>query len=75
MAAAVPLTLDTSLRQVLVNFPQDANGFLWHRRLLVNQGPDARWVAATPTEDVELIDLANFPGGIYALRRNAPQRA
>ena len=46
-------TLDVPEVQVLVDFFGDADGLFWHHRLLLQQGPDSRWIWATPDLDVK----------------------
>ena len=43
--------------QVLVNYPADANGLLWHHRVLLYRIANGRWVALTPDEEVLVLDL------------------
>ena len=44
--------LDIEKRQVLVEFPLDAN-FMWHHRILFVKGPGATWVVGTPTFSIQ----------------------
>ena len=52
-------TLDVSFNQVLVDFPEDANGFVWHHRLLLISLGGSRWICVTPTLSVQVVDLGN----------------
>ncbi|CAK0908266.1 unnamed protein product [Prorocentrum cordatum] len=57
--------------QVLVHFPDDANGFYWHMRiLLVRAGAAGVWVTLTPTLDLFTHDLSRIRHIVLA--RNAP---
>ena len=57
MAAA--RTLDTALRQCLIDFFEDEDGLLWHHRLLLVRVTGSQWMAATPDHDVALLNLSN----------------
>lgn len=63
-------TLDTVHRQVLVQYPEDRDGFVWHHRLLVVPGREGRWVGVTPTHSVQVVDLSEL--NVRPLRRAAP---
>ena len=41
-----------------IDFYDDADGFFWHHRVHLHRLDGARWVFATPTLDVETVDLA-----------------
>ena len=56
MAAAAPRTLDTALRQVMIDFFDDEL-FHWHHRLLLVQLGGASWIAASPDLEIETLDL------------------
>ena len=56
MAAAAPRTLDTALRQVMIDFFDDEL-FNWHHRLLLVQLGGASWIAASPDLEIETLDL------------------
>ena len=73
MAVPAPKTLDIKEPQILRHFPNDANAFFWHHRVLLSKVSPGIWVALTPDSDLERIDLhntdhiqlerrANFPG-------------
>ena len=61
-------TLDVPEVQVLVDFFGDADGLFWHHRLLLQQGPDSRWIWATPDLDVQHGLLSRHR--VVPLRRN-----
>ena len=50
-------TVDTELKQVLIDFFDDEEGFFWHHRLLVVKGEPGIWIAATPTLGIQRLDL------------------
>ena len=49
--------LDVEYRQVLVYFPDDANGLFWHHRILIVPLGGGRWTWITPDLDVQSADL------------------
>ena len=50
--------LDLPEAQVLIDFPNDGNGLLWHARLLLIQTPTPGvWIGCTPDLSVQRIDL------------------
>jgi hypothetical protein len=51
-------TLDIDERQVLVDYPDDANGFVWHHRVLLYSLGEGKWICAIPTLAIQRIDLA-----------------
>ncbi|CAK0891236.1 unnamed protein product [Prorocentrum cordatum] len=54
-------SLDIKEFQVLVHFPDDANGFYWHMRiLLVRAGAAGVWVTLTPTLELFTHDLSKI---------------
>ena len=56
--AAVPRALDLDVPQVAVDYFDDEGGFPWHHRLLlVKLGEGSRWAAATPTHEIEVVNL------------------
>lgn len=55
--APVPRTLDIKEPQVLRHFPQDADGFYWHHRVLLAKVGPGIFIALTPDEDLERLDL------------------
>ena len=70
---AAPRTLDLKDPQVLLHFPNDAGGFFWHHRVLLEKIGPGVWIGVTPDGDIERIDLnirryvpldrrADFPG-------------
>ena len=61
------MALDIAQRQVLIDYFGDENGFRWHARILLAQGPDASWVVATPDHNVEFLDLSQHR--VRVLRR------
>ena len=69
MAAVQPRTLDTDLKQVLVYYPGDANGFFYHHRVLVVPGPDGKWIGLSPDHDVLVVDLLAQAEHLVPLRR------
>lgn len=58
-APAVPRTLDVKELQILRHYPGDINGFSWHHSLLMHEIPAGIWIALTPDDDLERIDLNN----------------
>ena len=63
-------TLDIPERQALLGFFGDANGLNWHDGVLLQQGPEARWVVGTPDLEVEQADLGTHR--VIPLNRAAP---
>ena len=53
------LTLNLPERQVLVEFPRDPN-MMWHHRLLLIRVRGSLWIVATPTREVEQVDLSQY---------------
>eukprot|EP00972_Heterocapsa_arctica_P006405 938907-Heterocapsa_arctica.AAC.1 len=49
--------IDTKIKQVLIDFFEDADGFMWPMRLLMIHGGGGKWVAATPDHELEMLDL------------------
>ena len=56
MAAAAPRTLDTAVKQAMIDFFDDAL-FHWHHRPLLVQLVGASWIAASPDLGIETLDL------------------
>ena len=54
-------TLDTSLVQILINYPGDEHGFNWHHRVLLQRIDGARWFGLTPELNIREYDLAALP--------------
>ena len=52
------MSLDIEEAQVAIDFFDDEDGFFWHHRLLLQRLDGARWVVATPTLDIETVDLS-----------------
>ena len=52
-------TLDVEFSQVLVDFPEDQNGFVWHHRLLLVSLGGSRWICSTPTQSIQVLDLGD----------------
>ena len=50
-------TMDTELKQVLIDFFDDEEGFFWHHRLLLVKGDPGIWIAATRTLGIQRLDL------------------
>lgn len=69
--AAVPMTLDTDMKQTLVYYEDDRAGLLYHHRCLVVQGPGGKWIGITPTLEVQIVDLLDLADRATPLRRNA----
>lgn len=64
-----PSALDISTPQVVIDFFNDADGFNWHGRLLLERINDTgRWIVATPDLSVEMADLSTHR--VITLRRN-----
>ena len=62
-------TLDVEQPQALIDFPQDAGGFIWHHRWLVMPLGGSLWTGVTPDESVQRIDLSLHR--VIVLRRNS----
>ena len=56
-AAAAAGTLDVKELQVLLNAPDDPDGYPWHHRLLVLQIKRGRWVSLDPELELSVVDL------------------
>ena len=54
----VELSLDIPEVQLLINYPLDADGFLWHHRVLLHRIERSRWICLTPDHDLQIHDLA-----------------
>lgn len=63
-------TLDIGDHQVLIDFPEDSGGYVWHHRILFIQGEGAQWVAGTPDEDICQVDLSEHR--VLPLGRSTP---
>ncbi|CAK0858852.1 unnamed protein product [Prorocentrum cordatum] len=50
-------TLDTRCAQVLVHYPDDPNGLVWHHRVLLHRISGGRWVCLTPDLQLQIHDL------------------
>ena len=59
MPVAAPKTLDIKEPEILRHFPGDANAFYWHHGVLLSKVSPGTWIALTPDEDLERIDLHN----------------
>ena len=57
MADGEARTLDLKEPQVLLHFPNDAGGFFWHHRLLLEKTAPGVWIGVTPDGDIERINL------------------
>ena len=66
------LTLDLPDPQIIVNFPDDANGLFWHHRLLIHKVGGGRWVALTPDMEQEDINLGDMQYIVLERRREFP---
>ena len=55
---AAIITADVADPQVIVEFPDDDDGFYWHHRILVKRISGPKWVGLTPDFDMEVIDLS-----------------
>ena len=56
--AAQPLrTLDLREPRILRHYPNDANAFYWHHRLLLTKVSPGVFIALTPDGDIERLDL------------------
>ena len=70
MAAANQYALDIEQLQVAVAFDDDAR-YCWHHlNLMVKFDGDWRWVVATPTHDVQIMDLSDY--NVAPLSRGRP---
>ena len=54
-------TFDIAEPQIIVHYPNDAQGFYWHMRILLRKIGGGRWVAATPDLELVVIDLTQLP--------------
>ena len=64
-----PSALDVATPQVVIDFFDDPNDFLWHGRLLLVQlNEPGKWIVATPDLSVEMANLAAHR--VITLRRN-----
>ena len=64
-------TLDLPEKQVLIDYFDDPDGYLWHHRLLVEPTPVAGvWIGCTPDFGIERIDLNAHR--VRMLTRNTP---
>ena len=50
-------TLDVKEPQILLNVPDDPDGYPWHHRLLVLQIKGGRWVSLDPELTLQVVDL------------------
>lgn len=50
-------SLDLAEPQVLLRYPNDANGLVHHHRVLLHKIGNGRWVALTPGLDLHVVDL------------------
>ena len=50
-------SLGVSEVQVLVNFPQDTDGFYWHHRLLLHRVARGVWLCLSPDHEIVRHDL------------------
>lgn len=57
MADPNDLTLDIKEPQILRRYPNDANAFYWHHRVLLCKVSPGIWIGLTPDADLERIDL------------------
>ena len=53
-------TLDIPETQVVVNYPADADGFLWHHRILLCRVEGAIWLTLTPDLEIQQHDLSGI---------------
>ena len=63
-------TLDIPERQLLVDFFDDENGFLWHHRILMVHVTGTVWIVVTPDLSVQQLDVATKR--LVVLPRNGP---
>lgn len=52
-------SLDIPDPQILLVFPDDANGVTHHHRILLHKLGPGRWIGVTPDHDLETLDLTN----------------
>ena len=52
-------SLDVAEPQVALHFPHDANGVVWHHRLLISKLGPGRWIGASPDLELEIIDYSS----------------
>jgi hypothetical protein len=62
-------TLDVEEKQVLINYDDDPN-FTWHHRILLCHLEGSKWIIATPTKSLQVLDLSAHR--LVILARNAP---
>ena len=68
--AGLNRSLNIGEPQVLLHFPNDANGFVWHHRILLHKVGGGVWVVLTPDLELETADLSTHRHKI--LGRHAP---
>ena len=62
-------TLDIPEPQVIIEYEEDEDGFYWHHRVLLKRISGPKWVALTPDQDLETVDLSEMHH--IVLERNA----
>lgn len=50
-------TLDIKEPQIIRHFPNDAGGFFWHHRVLLQKTGPGQWIGLSPDGDLERLDL------------------
>jgi hypothetical protein len=65
-------TLDIAEPQVLVNYPNDADGFVWHHRILLYRVKAGTWVTLTPTLELQTHNLLTTPHVVLARASRFP---
>lgn len=63
-------SLNIAEPQILLNFPNDANGVVHHHRVLLHKIGGGQWVVLTPDLDLEVVDLSSARHRVLA--RHAP---
>ena len=63
-------TLDIPERQLLIDYFDDENGFVWHHRVLLCHVVGTIWVIATPDKSVQQLDVSTKR--LVVLPRNGP---
>lgn len=67
-------TLDIPETQVVVNYPADADGFLWHHRILLCRVEGATWLTLTPDLEIQQHDFSGIRHKILDRRSPFPPR-
>lgn len=66
-------SLDVSDPQILLVFPDDANGVTHHHRILLHKLGPGRWIGVTPDHDLETLALTNRAHVVLGRRARFPE--